>query len=211
MKAIHFIILTLCVQAGFAQTPKTDSLYRFYKDFKEVEDSIAAKINPQNTIVYKTCEGASSFYFIRNNLHWTGYYISTLLVDGLPHPTVIDTLENGDIVTYEPSRTELVVFNADSIVNILFQNHITNITQLSEEAIQAKLIKKGKRKGEYTMQSLPYSSHDCNETITIYGPKYISATYRWSLVEAENLHIIPALKIFYDTKEILINATKNYQ
>jgi len=207
MKAIHSLILILCVQSGFAQNDKS---FQFYKDFKEVEDSIAQKINPQNTIVYKTCEGASSFYFIQENLHWEGYYITTLLIDGIPLPPIVDTLDNGKIVEYETYKTELLVFNADSIVNMLFQNNITNITQLSEEAIQAKLIKKGKRKNEYTFQSLPVASHDCNATIIIYGQKNISATYRWSLVESEDLHKIPVLKIFYVTKQILINVTKNY-
>lgn len=209
MKAIKFFIFILSVQTGFAQT---DKLFQFHKDFKEVDDSIATKINPQNTIIYKTCERYRSFYFIQENLRWTGYLIKNLeTLDGVPYPTYIDTLENGDIVKYEPYHTELFVFNADSIVNRLFQNNITNITQLSEETIQAKLIKKGKKKGEYTYQSLPQASHDCNGTIVIYGAKNISATYRGILIEERDLHIIPALKIFYLTKQIVINATKYYQ
>ena len=35
MKAIHFLILTLCIQSAFAQTNKTDKLYQFIKDFNE--------------------------------------------------------------------------------------------------------------------------------------------------------------------------------
>jgi hypothetical protein len=208
MKAIHFLILTLCIQSAFAQTNKTDKLYQFIKDFKEIEDSIATKINPKNTIVYKTCEGHSSYYLIQENLHWTGYFIKTLLIDGLPFPPIVDTLENGDIVEEEWPRTELVVFNADSVVKLLFQNYITNITQISEKAIQAKLIKPGKKKGEFIFQSLPYSSHDCNGTIIIYGPKKITATYRGLLIR--EMHITPTLKIFYNTNKILENATKNY-
>ena len=211
MKAIQFLIFILSVQAGFAQTIKSDKLYQSYRSFNEVEDSIAHTINLQNTIIYKTCEGHSSFYLIQENLHWTGYFIKTLLIDGLPLPTEIDTLKNGDIVEYKPYNTALLVFNADSIVKVLFQNNITNITQISEDAIQAKLIKQAKRKKEHVIYSLPQASHDCNGTITIYGPKNISATYRWALIEAENLHIIPTLRIFYETKRILLNATKNYQ
>jgi len=209
MKAIHSLILILCVQSGFAQNDKS---FQFYKDFKEVEDSIATKINPQNTIIYKTCEGYRSFYFIQENLHWTGYLIKNLQpIYGIPYPARIDTLENGDIIIDEPYNTELLVFNADSIVNLLFKNNITNITQLSEDAIQAKLIKKGKRKNEYTYQSLPVASHDCNGTIIIYGEKNISATYRGILIESEILHIIPTLRIFYETERIVINATKYYK
>jgi hypothetical protein len=183
MKAILFSILILGVQTGFAQTNKPDKLYQFYKNFKEVEDSIAATINLQNTIIYKTCEGCRSFYFIQQNLHWMGYFIKNLLINGIPFPPIVDTLENGDIVEFETYKTELLVFDADSLVNRLFQNNITNITQISEEAIQTKLIKKGKKKGEYTIYSLPQASHDCNGTIVIYGQKIISATYRVSITE----------------------------
>lgn len=211
MKTIQFLIFILSVQAGLAQTIKSDKLYQSYRSFNEVEDSISHTINLQNTIIYKTCEGHSSFYFIQENLHWTGYFIKTLLIDGLPLPTEIDTLKNGDVVEYKPYNTELLVFNADSIVKMLFQNNITNITQISEDAIRAKLIKKGKRKNEHIIQSLPYSAHDCNGTITIYGQKNVSATYRGALIEAENLHKIPTLRIFYETKHFLLNATKNYQ
>jgi hypothetical protein len=53
MKSILFSILILGVQTGFAQTNKPDKLYQFYKNFKEVEDSIAATIN-QNILRNKT-------------------------------------------------------------------------------------------------------------------------------------------------------------
>lgn len=212
MKTIQLFIFILSVQAGFTQTIKTDKLYQFYGSFNELEDSIANKINLQNTIIYKTCEGYSSFYFIQENLHWTGYFIKSLQpIYDVPYPTIIDTLENGDIVEFKPYNSELLVFNADSIVKRLFQNNITHITQMSEDAIQAKLIKKGKKKNEDISQCLPQASHDCNGTITIYGQKNISATYRGVLIEAEILHIIPTLRIFYETKRLLLNTTKNYQ
>ncbi|MCS3802135.1 hypothetical protein [Niastella sp. OAS944] len=212
MKTIHFFVFILSVQAGFAQTIKSDKLYQFYKHFSEVEDSIAKTINLQNTIIYKICEGYSSFYFIQENLLWKGYFIKSLQpIEGIPFPSTIDTLENGAIVEFKPYNSELLVFNADSIVKRLLQNNITNIIQISEDALQAKLIKKGKKKNEHIIQSLPYASHDCNGTIIIYGPKNISATYRGALIEAENLHIIPTLRIFYETKQILLNATQNYQ
>ena len=69
---------------------------------------------------------------------------------------------------------------------------------------------KGKKKNEFIVQSLPQASHDCNSTIIIHGQKNISVTYRGVLTETEDMYIIPTLKIFHVTKEILINATKNY-
>ena len=210
MKAIKIFIFILSMQTSFAQTINSDKFYQLHQDFKVVEDSIAKKINTQNTIIYKTCEEYRAFYFIEQNSHWTGYFIKNLLVDGLNLPTKVDTLKNGDIVKFEPFQTELSVFNADSLIQLLINNHINEIQQISEDSIQSKFIRKGKKKNQLIVQSLPQASHDCNGTIIVYGQKNISVTYRGALIETEDMHIIPTLKIFYVTKQILINATKNY-
>jgi hypothetical protein len=210
MRAILLLILISATETSFTQIIGTTRLFQLHKDFKAVEDSIAKRINLHNSIIYKTCEGNESFFLLQENSHWTGYYIKTLQVDELYLPPIIDTLKNGNIVTFEPYHTELLIFNADSIVNLLFKNHINKIQQISEDSIQAKLIKRGKKKNEVIVQTLPRSSHDCNSTIHIYGEKNISVTYRWSLVESEIRFIIPTLKIFYVAKQILINSTKNH-
>lgn len=198
------------MQTTFAQTINLDKLYQLHDSFNVVEDSISKKINSENSIIYKTCEGYRAFYFIEQNSHWTGYFIKNLLVDGFKPPTAVDTLKNGDILKYEPFQTELLVFNADNLVESLIENQIHEIQPISEDSIQTKFIRKGKKKNRISVQSLPQASHDCNGTIIIYGRKNVSATYRGALIATEEMHIIPTLKIFYATKQILINATKNY-
>jgi hypothetical protein len=210
MKAIKIFIFILSIQTSFAQTVNSEKFYQLHKSFKDVEDSISKKINFQNTIIYKTCEDYKAFYFIEQKAHWTGYFIKNLLVDGLNLPTRVDTLKNGNIVKFEPFQTELSVFNADSLIKSLMNNHIDEIQQISEDSIQVKFISKGKKKNQLIMQSLPHASHDCNGTIIIYGQKNISATYRCVLIDAKDMHIIPTLKIFYETKRKLVNTTKNY-
>ena len=207
MRAIIVFIFICGIQTVFAQTINTEKLYQLHKDFKAVEDSFAKRINKQNTIIYKTCEGYESFYLIQENSHWTGYFIKSLLIDGQSFPTIIDTLNDGNIVRLEPYQTELLIFNADSIVKLLFKSRINKIQQISEDYIQAKFIKKGKKRNEVIVQSLPQSSHDCNGTIIIFGEKNISATYRGALIDSEAMHIIPTLKIFYAAKQILANST----
>ncbi|MBO9203044.1 MULTISPECIES: hypothetical protein [Niastella] len=209
MRAIHIFVFIISIQPAFAQTINTNKVYQFYKSYKEVEDSIATRINPKNTIIYKICEGHVAFYLIQENSHWTGYFIKNLQRD-VPLPTIIDTLENGDIVEFKPYETELQIFNADSIEKKLFQNHLNDIHQISEDALQDQLIKHAKKKHKTTYLSLPITSHDCNSTIMIYGEKNISATYRWSLTISEEMHIIPTLRIFYETQQLLIRSVKNY-
>ena len=207
MRAIQLFILFFGTRTAFTQTINPNKRYQFYKSYKEVEDSIATRINLQNTIIYKTCEKYRSFYLIQENAHWTGYFIKNLQRD-IHLPTIYDTLENGDIIEYKEYQTELTVFNADSTVKRLFQHHINDIHQISEEAIQVKLIRKGKN--VLIIESLPEASHDCNGTIMIYGQKNISASFRGILINSENLHIIPTLRIFYETQQILINSVNNY-
>ena len=208
MRTIHIFVFIISIQPALAQTINTNKVYQFYKSYKEVEDSIATRINPKNTIIYKTCEGHAAFYLIQENSHWTGYFIKNLQRE-IPLPQIFDTLENGNIVEFKPYETELQIFNADSIEKKLFQNHINDIHQISEDDLQAQL-KQAKKKHKTTYQSLPIASHDCNTTIVIYGPKNISATYRWVLTISEKMHIIPTLIIFYETQQILIKSVKNY-
>jgi len=160
MRTLKLIILLLSIQSCFGQTTK------LYGNFKTVEDSIIKKINPSNTIIYKTCEGISVFYIIKKNSQWTGYFIKNIETD-LTFPT-IDTLKNGEIVKYKPFLTELYVFNADSLFQLLVKNNIYKVKQLSEDSIQLKLSYNDKKKNVATFQSLPYNSHDCNKTIIKY-------------------------------------------
>lgn len=208
MRAILLIIFFFGIQTTFTQTINSNKAPQLFKSYKEAEDSIATRINPQNTIIYKICEG-EAFYLIQENAHWTGYYIKNVLPP-VPLPPIFDTLKNGDIIEYKSYEAELQIFNADSTVKSLFQHHVNDIHQMSEKALQAKFIRKGKKKGEEIIEPLPTSSHDCNCTIVIYGQKNISATYRWSLVISEEMHTIPTLRIFYETQQILINSVKNY-
>jgi hypothetical protein len=209
MRTILIFILLFRIQPVFAQTIYTGKTYQFYKNFKEVEDSIATRINPKNTIIYKICEGHTAFYLIQENSHWTGYFIKNLQRE-IPLPQIFDTLENGNIVEFKPYETELQIFNADSLEKKLFQNHIYDIHQISENALHTQLIKQAKKKHETTYQSLPTASHDCNSTIAIYGQKNISATYRWVLTISEEMHIIPTLRIFDETQQIFIKSVKDY-
>lgn len=210
MRIISVLIFILTTQLSFGQTSDKVKYVQLYDVFETVEDSISKKINPKNTIVYKTCENYRTYYFIKEGFHWTGYFIKNLMTDGLYGPTINDTLKNGEIITYKPYATELSVFNADTLVELLIKNQITKIQQISEDSIQAKFIRKGKKRTEFVIQSLPVASHDCNGTIIIYGQNIKSVTYRGVLIETEDMHIIPTLKIFYLTKQILIKRTRNY-
>ena len=210
MRIVTVLIFLLTTHLSFGQTSNPVKYVQLYDIFKTIEDSISKKINPTNTIVYKTCEDYRAYYFIKDGPHWTGYFIKILLINGLYGPIITDTLKNGEIITYKPYATELSVFNADSLVELLIRNQINNIQQISEDSIQKKFIRKGKKKNEFITQSLPVASHDCNGTIIIYGQNIKSVTYRGVLIETEDMHIIPTLKIFYLTKQILINGTRNY-
>lgn len=139
MRAIHIFVSIFSIQSAFAQTINTNKVYQFYKSFKEVEDSIATRINPKNTIIYKICEGHVAFYLIQENSHWIGYFIKNLQPE-IPPPSIIDTLENGDIVEFIQYETELQIFNADSLEKKLFQNHINDIHQINEGALKAQPI-----------------------------------------------------------------------
>lgn len=210
MKALLIVIILLNIQVGFAQLISSEKHYKLHSSFKIVEDSIANKINYHNSIIYWTCEGYRVFFLIEENSHWTGYFIKNLIIGELYPPSEEYESIDGNTVKIEPYLTELIVFSADSLVQSLITKHIYEVQQISEEAIQNKFIRKGKKKNEYTMQSLPRASHDCNGTIIIYGNNTISATYRGVLIAEKEMHRIPTLKIFFDTGQILINAMKSY-
>jgi hypothetical protein len=204
VRFLKIFIFLLTIQNGFSQTTK------LYEDFKSVEDSIAKKINPFNTLIYKTCEKNRAFYFIKNHSNWIGYFIKNLITDDLIPPSTVDTLKNGEIVKYKPHLTELSIFNADSLYQLLLINNIYSVQQISEDSIRARLIQKDNKKNLTFYRSLPERSHECNATIVIYGQKNEAVTYRGALIESEDLHFITTLRIFYITEQILINATKNY-
>lgn len=210
MKTLLIVIILLNIQVGFAQLISSEKHYKLHSSFKIVEDSIANKINYHNSIIYWTCEEYRVFFLIEENSHLTGYFLKNLVIDELSPPSEEYEIMNGNIVKFEPYLTELTEFSADSLVQSLVTNHIYEIQQISEDAIQKKLIRKGKKKNEYSMQSLPHASHDCNGTIIIYGNNTISATYRGVLIAEKEMHKIPTLKIFYETGQILINAMKSY-
>ncbi len=202
MKTINILILILAIQAGFSQTINSDKSYQLHESFKTVEDSITKKINPINTLIYKTCDDYRAFYFIKDSIQWTGYFIKNLETT----PKIVYSSDK----EYKPFLTELYVFNADSLHLQLVKNDIYKVQQISEESIQKKLSKKTKKKNVMTVQSLPQKSHDCYETIIIYGKEKKIVTYRGALIESEELHIIPTLKIFYESEQTIINSTKNY-
>jgi hypothetical protein len=190
-----FIFVSGILQS-FAQTNTSHKIYQFHQSFKELEDSIAQKINLENSIVYKTCENHSSFYLILENSHWKCYFIRNLISDE-------------QYISGEFYRAELIVFDADSLVKTLLNNHITDIQQLSEESMQENLTIR--KKNKFISQSLPSASHDCNGTIRVYGQKNISATYRGALIESEEIHDkIPTLRIFYESKQLLIDSVVSY-
>lgn len=209
MRIILFILSLLILQTGLCQTNNREKLFQLYQDFTTVEDSIANRINKQNTIIYKTCEGYRSFYFIEQDSQWTGYYIKNLRIGGLVPPT-IQIINNGEITKLKPYQTELIVFDADTIVQLMIDHKINEIQQLGEDSIMEQLSVQGKKKNQVIMTSLPYSCHDCNGTIIVYGQKNYSATYRGMLIDDEKLHKISTLKIFFDIKEILKTSMKNY-
>ncbi|TSJ38976.1 hypothetical protein [Fluviicola chungangensis] len=193
---ISIFIFVSGILLSFAQTNPSHKIYQFHQSFKELEDSISQKINLENSIVYKTCENHSSFYLILENSHWKCYFIRNLVSDEQFMPD-------------EFYGTELIVFDADSLVKTLLNNHITDIQQLSEESMSEKLTIR--KKNKVINQNLPRASHDCNGTVSIYGQKNISATYRGALIESEEIHDkIPTLRIFYVTKHLLIDSVRSY-
>ena len=206
MKTIILLILILSIQTGFTQTINSVKIYQFHGDFKTIEDSISKKINPKNTLVYETCDEYMTFYFIKDSIHWTGYFIKNLAIGGVYQPGTIDSSGKES----KPFLTELSIFNADSLYLRLVKNDIYKVQQISEDSIQIKLSKKSNKKNAITVQGLPFSSHDCYSTIAIYGKENKIVNYRRALIESEELHIIPTLKIFYESEQTLINATKNY-
>jgi hypothetical protein len=205
-KTINLLIFILAFQAGFSQIINPKKFYQLHENFKTVEDSISKQINPINTLIYKTCDDYRAFYFIKDSIQWTGYFIKNLEIDGLIPPTEVDLSGK----ERKPFLTELYVFKADSLYLQLVKNGIYKVRQISEDSIQTKLIKKTKKKNVMTVLSLPQRSHDCYETIIIYGKENKIVSYRGALIEFEELHIIPTLKIFYESEQTLINATKHY-
>ena len=207
MKTIILLILILSIQTGFSQTINSDKIYQFHENYKTIEDSIIRKINHKNTIIYKNCDEYRAFYFIKDSIQWTGYVIENLaIVGGIYQLGTVDSSDK----EFKPFLTKLCVFNADSLYLRLVKNNIYKVQQISEDSIQIKLYKKTNKKNVITVQSLPQSSHDCYNTITIYGKEKKNVTYRGALIKSEELHIIPTLKIFYESEQTIINATKNY-
>lgn len=207
MKTIILLILILSIQTGFSQTINSDKIYQFHENYKTIEDSIIRKINHKNTIIYKNCDEYRAFYFIKDSIQWTGYVIENLaIVGGIYQPGTVDSSDK----EFKPFLTKLCVFNADSLYLRLVKNNIYKVQQISEDSIQIKIYKKTNKKNVITVQSLPQSSHDCYNTITIYEKEKKNVTYRVALIKSEELHIIPTLKIFYESEQTIINATKNY-
>lgn len=207
MKTIILLILILSIQTGFSQTINSDKIYQFHENYKTIEDSIIRKINHKNTIIYKNCDEYRAFYFIKDSIQWTGYVIENLaIVGGIYQPGTVDSSDK----EFKPFLTKLCVFNADSLYLRLVKNNIYKVQQISEDSIQIKIYKKTNKKNVITVQSLPQSSHDCYNTITIYGKEKKNVTYRVALIKSEELHIIPTLKIFYESEQTIINATKKY-
>lgn len=207
MKTIILLILILSIQTGFSQTINSDKIYQFHENYKTIEDSIIRKINHKNTIIYKNCDEYRAFYFIKDSIQWTGYVIENLaIVGGIYQPGTVDSSDK----EFKPFLTKLCVFNADSLYLRLVKNNIYKVQQISEDSIQIKLYKKTNKKNVITVQSLPQSSHDCYNTITIYEKEKKNVTYRVALIKSEELHIIPTLKIFYESEQTIINATKKY-
>ena len=207
MKTIILLILILSIQTGFSQTINSDKIYQFHENYKTIEDSIIRKINHKNTIIYKNCDEYRAFYFIKDTIQWTGYVIENLAIVGDIYQ--LGTVDSSD-KEFKPFLTKLCVFNADSLYLRLVKNNIYKVQQISEDSIQIKTYKKTNKKNVITVQSLPQSSHDCYNTITIYGKEKKNVTYRVALIKSEELHIIPTLKIFYESEQTIINATKKY-
>ena len=161
MRAIKFFIFILAIQTGFAQTINADKYYLLHQDFKIVEDSIAKKINKQNTIIYKTCEDYRAFYFIEQNSHWTGYFIKSLLVDGLNLPTIVDTLKKGEytlgyldytvgIKNYQPLERMILQINPNPAShNVHFDIDLKN----NRQALLQLFDMKGNMIKEFTVYS----------------------------------------------------------
>lgn len=207
MKTIILLILILSIQTGFSQTINSDKIYQFHENYKTIEDSIIRKINHKNTIIYKNCDEYRAFYFIKDTIQWTGYVIENLAIVGDIYQ--LGTVDSSD-KEFKPFLTKLCVFNADSLYLRLVKNNIYKVQQISEDSIQIKTYKKTNKKNVITVQSLPQSSHDCYNTITIYGKEKKNVTYRVALIKSEELHIFPTLKIFYESEQTIINATKKY-
>ncbi|KGO92952.1 hypothetical protein [Flavobacterium subsaxonicum] len=193
---MRIIILLLLLISGFnlrsqelTKATRTQSTL----SFSHVGDSIIKLINPQNSVIIKTPENYREFYITKVDNNYSGYLIKNLENDMLPK-----------IESTQPMLTEIFTFDADVIYQNLLKKNLNYIIQLTEDEIQKKNDKaKQKSKKHYLSYSLPKASHDAMVTIIINGPQSKSATYRWVLIDAEDLHHVSALKIFYDVQQYL--------
>lgn len=210
MKFIKYILLILLSCKAVAQSVPAIKPYKvleLYSKFETVEDSLLKIINPANTIIYKTCEGFRSFYFIKEGSYWKGYYLKNLIIDGLIPPSVMDTV-GGDVIVGLPSYlTELSVFNADSLYALLVKNKVYDIKQLHDEEV-IKAYGKANHVKENEFYALPFSDHDCYATIIIYGMNNKAISYSNDRVGTKELHSIPSIKTFYDVKNILAESCR---
>jgi hypothetical protein len=205
IKTILFLLVFHHMASG--QALKNIKVIQTTKDFLTVRDSIIKLTNPTNSIAIKTCDGFREFYLTKDSLHWTGYFIKNLMIDGLP-PGGFGYVKDG--IKHEPSLTTLITFNADSLYYTLVSKELYDIKQISEDSIGIKYNQSVKKKDKNIIYGLPYNSLDCNMTIIVSDSRVITVTYRNALIQFNGLHCILTLKIFYNVQELLIKSFENY-
>lgn len=211
MKIITVIILFLINQTLFGQTLTNVKVNNTSEEFEKVRDSVVKLMKSKSFIAIKICERYCELYLFKDSLKWKGCFIKDLAIDGLYEPNTIIVDEKELELKTKRLVTKIVSFDADNLINELEKYNLNQIKQLTKESIQNKYSQKNNKRQKKIIEiySLPSASHDCN--MTIYDEKKSrGVTYSNALIQDEQYHFIPTLKIFYEINAYLMETFSSY-
>lgn len=180
--------------------------------YSKLADSLNQSIIQKNSIVIEGCPIGQILYIVEEINSWKGIFMQKVF-----------TKKSEDSYTNtinEPRKTKIVYFEADSLVALLKEKGIYQISQLSQDSLQSLYTEKQKSmlnnrqlKSKRTIvYGLPFCSHVNDMSIEVVQNRdFLKATYSNCLFLSDELQFISQIQIFGNIDSVLKKVYKDYE